>query len=99
VQEVESIRAKGDLIGWIDNHANALYLDEVAALKVAQSMTGEGDRLPLNIDTLRRRLHDDRCLITTGLEKRQTYTVRKTAAGVRREVLHVSPERVFPAED
>jgi len=78
---------KGQRIGWVDG--DELLLDPGAAYKAAQEIArASGKTLPINEKTLHKRLNEKLILKTTDLQ-RGTLTVRTTAEGSRRPVLHL----------
>jgi hypothetical protein len=83
---------RGDRIGWLDEDRGDLYLDPGAAFLVAESAARRvGDGLGLSRSTLARRKNERGLLRSTG-NKRQTTTVRRTIGDRRVEVWHLSPE-------
>jgi hypothetical protein len=82
----------GPCIGWYAD--DGLYLNGEAAYAAAQqAAVATGNGIGVGPDTLYRRMRDDNLLLS--LEKRagKTYLkVRKTIAGIRRPVIHVSHE-------
>ena len=92
--ETESIRPKGDRIGWVDGED--VYLLADAAYKVANRLAGE-DQIVLTISMLKKHLHDRGMLKRIEKEKRQTrYDVRVTAESTRQRVLHLNAETLRP---
>src|SRR5262249_8697128 len=86
-------RPQGECIGWLDVDGNNLYLDRYAAYKAAQAMAPHGNGIEVSPETLVRRLHEKRWLVSTSLssKKRPTYSIRRTILGKRADVLHVRP--------
>jgi hypothetical protein len=79
-------RPLGERIDFIDG--DDICLDSLAARRVAQQVANAaGDPLLIQDPTLRNRLHERRYLRSRD-EKRQRYTLRRTVAGARIEVLH-----------
>ncbi len=81
--------AVGERIGWVDGEE--LYLDPSAVQVVLQRTAGE-EGFPLSPRSLRRRLKEGGHLRRTSA-RRETACTRKTLAGARRSVLHLSAER------
>jgi len=75
----------GVCIGWVAG--SDLYLDSSASYRVAQQAAGL-ERIAVNEQTLRRRLHGQGLLVSIDAG-RQTLLVRKTLAGCPRHVLHL----------
>jgi hypothetical protein len=73
----------GTRIGWTDD--SHVCLDPDASYKVAQSMTINGDGIPIAANTLRKRLKERGWLIVDA--KRETLTVRRTFEGAQHKVL------------
>lgn len=85
---------RGDRIGWVDGED--LYLEPEASFAVAQRIGREGgEAIAVAPKTLAKRLHERGLLVSTEAE-RGTLTVRRTLAGARRTVLHLSAESVLP---
>ncbi len=83
----------GDCIGWIDD--DDLYLESEAAFTTVQRQARDsGEAFGITVATLRRRLHGRGYLLSTD-PKRETLTVRRTLAGVRRDVLHLRASRLM----
>jgi hypothetical protein len=81
-------REQGPCVGWLDG--DDLYLDKQAAYAAAQQLGRDiGDPLAVTVQTLAKRLREQGNLASVD-DARQTLTVRKTIAGRRREVLHLS---------
>lgn len=88
--EAAEWRSSGDRVGWIDQ--NDLYLDSEAAYTAAQKMAKEGgEPLPVGLQTLRKRLHERRLLLSTD-PAREVLTVRRILEARRRDVLHLQAE-------
>jgi hypothetical protein len=83
----------GVCIGWVAG--SDLYLDSPASYRVAQQAAGM-ERIAVNEQTLRRRLHGHGLLVTTDTG-RQTLLVRKTLAGCPRHVLHLKADDLVGA--
>jgi hypothetical protein len=78
----------GECIGWIDG--GDIYLESTVAYRIAQNAGRDsGDVLAVSEQTLKKRLRDKNLLASTDT-KRETLTVRKTIAGSKKEVLHLS---------
>jgi len=78
---------QGRCIGWLDG--KDVYLDPEASYAEAQALAKvQGDALSVSPQTLRKRLHERRVLMSTD-ESRQTLTVRRKLAEQQRAVLHV----------
>jgi hypothetical protein len=78
---------RGTQIGWVDG--NNLYVDDIAALKVVALHATDGNGVSCSSTTLRHRLRDAGMLASTDLDtKRETFTVRRSLQGARRDVLH-----------
>jgi hypothetical protein len=76
----------GSKVGWYDNCD--VYLDPDASYKAARDVAPDG--ITISVETLKRRLKDQKLLATTGTDTpRQSVTVRRTIEGRRREVLHL----------
>jgi hypothetical protein len=77
-------------VGWFDG--DDVYLDPVASYKAPCEMSINGSGIPVTLETLRRRLNEQRLLASTDLNtKRETVCVRlpeKCGAG-RPQVLHL----------
>jgi hypothetical protein len=89
-------RPQGDRIGWLHYHDDDdegndvdVYLDPDAAYAAVQALgRGVGDPLTVTPQTLRKRLNQRGLLASTD-QARQTLTVRRTLEGKRRDVLHL----------
>ena len=78
---------QGDCIGWVDKAG--LYLQLEVAFEIARKMGG-GD-FSVSSETLLRRMADRKLLLTIhNRGGRRRLKVRKTIAGVRQSVMHVS---------
>jgi len=80
-------RSCGDRIGWVNG--DDLYLDPVTAYRVANQQVGDGERLAVAEQTLRKRLNERGHLLSTEQEVNHALTIRKVLQGSRRNVLHV----------
>lgn len=78
-------RPLGTRIGW--QEGDDVFIDPIAAYKVAQAQGTGSDSLQLSLSTLKRRLKQREMLQSTD-EARETVTVRRVLDGSRREVLH-----------
>jgi hypothetical protein len=79
-------RACGIRVGWVDG--DHLYLDPDAALKAAQELASDADRIPVSTVTLSKRLNEKGYLASTDQE-RGHLLVRRVIEGRRASVLHV----------
>jgi hypothetical protein len=89
----------GVCVGWLDG--GDLYLDSTAAYGAVQKAARDGgEAFPVSETTLKRRLRDKRLLASVDA-KRGTVTVRRTIAGVSKDVLHLRRTTILPegAED
>ena len=83
-----------DRIGWVVD--GDLFLDPEASFAAAQSMGRDvGDPLVVQPRTLHRRLHQAGAL--ASVDERGRLTVRRTLAGARRTVLHISASLLIEA--
>jgi hypothetical protein len=82
-------RPEGRRVGWVDGQD--LFLMPEGAHAEVQRFAGEqGESLPISARTMRKRLHERRLLASTGMCRgRQSFTIRRTLEGTRREVLHL----------
>jgi len=80
---------QGRLIGWLDG--DALYVEPQAAFAVVRQLGVDIDTpIAISLVTLKQRLQEKGHLVQTDHETdRETYTVRKTVSGVRRNVLYL----------
>lgn len=86
VDDKERTTAQGERIGWTRD--NAVYLEPRAAMAAAQKFgRDEGEHIPFTLSTLKRRLKQAGLLASTD-SARESVTIRFTAEGARREVLH-----------
>ena len=86
-------RSFGERIGW--TNGQDLYLGPDASYAAAQKLGKEGgDVLPVSLMTLRRRLKQQRLLVSTD-ESRNTVTVRRTLEGVQRAVFHLRTDDFY----
>jgi len=94
--EEETYTPGGDQIGWIVD--DAIYLDPVAAYKVARAEgSATGDEITTLERTLRKYLVQDRMLASTDLASaRKTITVRRRLSGTRVDVLHIARGVWYP---
>jgi len=76
---------QGTRIGWIA--MRDLFLDPLASYQVAQQMAGN-DPLPLSQQALRHQLHQ-RGMLSSIDGARKMLMVRRTLAGMPRQVLHL----------
>lgn len=84
-------------VGWIDG--NDLYLDLDSAYAAAQRLGGlTGGGLTVKPVTLTKRLHQSGRLRSTEHDGRGELRVRRTIAGMRRRVLHLSADDLAPQE-
>jgi hypothetical protein len=79
-------RAMGARVGWVDG--DDLYLDPDAALKAAQSMSSDTDRIEVTTTSLGKRLKEAGLLASTD-SARGRVLVRRTIQGARAAVLHL----------
>lgn len=79
--------AQGRRVGWVKG--DDLYLDPAAAVKAAQEMASDVERVPVTTSTLSKRLDEKGYLVSTEKE-RDHLTVRRVLSGARRNVLHLS---------
>ncbi len=91
--DTSTFRPQGARIGWIEG--DNLYLDSGAALKVADRMTADGEKIPFPDRTLAKRLDEGGHLASID-EKRERLHIRRTLEGERRPVLHVKTSFVYP---
>jgi hypothetical protein len=89
---------QGRRVGWLDG--DDLLIQADAGYAAAQQLAHEhGDSLPVSERTLRRRLHERGLLRTVGSRGGRVHlTVRRTVAGARWEVLHLSADSLSMAE-
>ncbi|MGB3330360.1 MAG: DUF3854 domain-containing protein [Thermomicrobiales bacterium] len=88
-------QAQGRCAGWLD--ADGLYLEPTAAYHVVQQFgSASGTAITISATTLWKRLDEARLILTTEQGVRQTRTVRRTLAGARRQVLHLSRDVLRP---
>jgi hypothetical protein len=85
--ERQEWRPQGSRVGWIDGENLFLDLDSAHAA-VQEIGRNSGDALTLASRTLSKRL-DERGLLKSKAESRETLKVRRTLEGRRREVLHL----------
>jgi hypothetical protein len=86
----------GRCIGWIDGQS--LFLDQQAAYAAANMLSDEqGDTLGVTPATLYKRLSESGVLRSKD-NGRDRLTIRRTLAGVRRTVLHVSAAAIHRDE-
>lgn len=76
-------RPQGVQIGWIDD--DGLYLNSEASFKVAQTTAADGEQIPVQSQTLLRRIKERGFLVTYEPERN---TIRKRLQGSRQKVLH-----------
>jgi hypothetical protein len=88
----EEWQPQGKRVGWLEE--DHLYLEPHASYAEAQELARQqGESLGVSAQTLRKRLHEKRLLVSTGkVEGRETLLVRKTLEGRRRHILHLSHE-------
>ena len=92
-----SYSPQGDCIGWISG--DDVYLDPTAAYGTAQAMARDiGECQPVSEQTMRKRLNE-RAILASVDEKRQTLTVRKTIGGYSKDVLHLRRATLLPIDD
>jgi hypothetical protein len=72
-------------VGWFDG--DDVYLDPDTSYKAACEMSVNGSGISISLDTLKRRLKDQRLLASTDT-KRQTTCIRRSIEGRQRDVLH-----------
>jgi hypothetical protein len=85
-------RPMGECIGWIAGFD--VYLDPETSYRVAKRAVGSGgEPLTVGLGTLKKRLLKH--LKSHDLDTRETYMVRRTLQGTRREVLHLSIEFII----
>jgi len=88
-------QAQGRCAGWLDH--DGLFLEPNAAYHAVQQFgTASGTAIAISASTLWKRLDESGLLVTTEQEVRQTRTVRRTLAGARRQVLHLSRDVLGP---
>ncbi|MDP9359612.1 MAG: DUF3854 domain-containing protein [Chloroflexota bacterium] len=93
----EEYRPSGPCVGWVDE--DGLFLQPDAAYKAAQGIGSiNGTPLALTPRTLWKRLHQAGLLARTESASERGTTVRKTVAGERRAVLHLSAGALIPTE-
>jgi hypothetical protein len=78
---------KADRIGFIDNED--LFLDSKAAFLVAQRMVADGYGIEGTELSLKKQLYEQGFLVTTELDTRKTYEIRRKLDGNRKHVLHL----------
>ncbi len=83
------LQPMGDCVGWADDQG--VYLEIDAALRQAQLMAGENDRIPLQATTLVKRMHQRKYLASIEAE-RGRLKVRRSFAGKRLDVVHLHRE-------
>ncbi len=79
--------AQGARIGWVDGID--MYLDLDAALKAAQEMAGDTDRIGITVTTLAKRLHERGHLLSTEGDRGHLSVRRKLEGVPRRTVYHL----------
>jgi hypothetical protein len=79
-------QAQGARVGWVDGEH--LYLDPDAALRAAQEMASDLERIPVTAVTLGKRLRDKGWLVVSGKD-RDRILMRHMLEGTRRSVLHL----------
>ena len=82
----ETLFPGGDLIGWVEGEA--LYLDPIASVRVAEKMAPASEPFHCGSTTLARRLQSSGLLASTD-GSRKRLPVRKVVQGTRRELLHL----------
>ncbi len=81
------MRPMGELVGWVDGEQ--VFLEPESAFAMAQRLArDQGEELTVGSKTLHKRLAEKGLLASTD-EDRKTLTVRRTLAGLRRNVLHL----------
>ena len=86
-------RANGKCLGWVDG--DHIYLEPDSSFAEAQKLANaQGESIPLTPVTLRKRLNDQ-SLLTQVDKKRGRLTVRKTIAGVERNVIAIKSISIF----
>jgi hypothetical protein len=91
----EEWQAQGRRVGWLD--VDGLFLEPTAAYHAVQQIgSASGTAIAIAAPTLWKRLDEAGMLVTTEQETRQTRTVRRTIAGARRQVLHLSRDALSP---
>jgi hypothetical protein len=84
----------GECIGWIDE--DAIYLDPTAAFRSAQLAGRDiGEVLGVSVQTLKKRIHEKGFLASVD-EARETLTVRRSIAGISKNVLHFHRSTFLP---
>ncbi|MGC4105370.1 MAG: hypothetical protein QM753_03300 [Thermomicrobiales bacterium] len=88
-------QAQGRCAGWLTD--DGLYLEPNAAWHAVQQFgSASGTAIAIGAQTLWKRLDEAGLLVTTEQEVRKTRTVRRTLAGARRQVLHLSRDALSP---
>ena len=88
-------QAQGRCAGWLDD--DGLFLEPTAAWHAVQQFgSASGTAIAIGAQTLWKRLDEAGLLVTTEQDVRQTRTVRRTLAGARRQVLHLSRDALSP---
>ena len=89
----EGYVSQGERIGWLDD--DNLYLEPEAVYAVQSLARESGDFLPITSRTLHKRLREQKVLASVDTE-RGRLTLRQTLDGVRRNVLHLRTEALYP---
>jgi uncharacterized protein DUF3854/uncharacterized protein DUF927 len=80
-------RPGGDRVGWVE--ADDLYLDPRASFAAVQRFGRDaGEQVPITLQTVTRRMWE-RHLLVSREEIRETFSIRRTLEGKRRDVLHL----------
>ncbi len=87
---------QGDCIGWVDG--DEIYLEPTATFRVVQVAGRDaGEALNVTQQTMNKRLNDKGLLASVD-DSRETLTVRKTVGGSSRPVLHFRRGTLLPDE-
>lgn len=88
-------QAQGRCAGWLDG--DSLFLEPNAAWHAVQQFgSASGTAIAIGAQTLWKRLDEAGMLVTKEQDVRQTRSVRRTLAGARRQVLHLSRDALSP---
>jgi hypothetical protein len=92
--ESSGLIPSGDCIGWVDG--DNLYLDLTAAYRVAQVLGRDSaEGISVGEQTLKKRLNDKKLLASID-ERRETLTIRRMLAGTSKSVLHFLRTTILP---
>jgi hypothetical protein len=84
----------GECIGWVGD--DDVLLEPTGAFRAVQVAGRDiGEVLAVSEQTLRKRLHEKNLLVSVD-EARQTLTVRRSIAGISKNVLHFHRNTILP---